>query len=199
MNEKVVVVGSAVAAFLASLCCLGPLLLGGIGLGVALSATFESLRPYFLGVTALLLALGFYLAYREPATADACAEGTCAANPSGMRKFAKPFLWIATVVVVALALFPLYGARFVSTVKHSTPSTALGSEANLAHVALKVSGMTCEVCAASVQAVLLKVDGVASAAVDLRGAVAHVRYDPGKVRPEQLVKAVNTTGFKASL
>lgn len=199
MNEKVVVAGSAVAAFLASLCCLGPLLLGGIGLGVALSATFESLRPYFLGVTALLLALGFYLAYRKPTPAVACADATCTSAPTAVRRLAKPFLWIATVVVVALALFPLYGARFVSTVKHSTPSTALGSEANLAHVALKVSGMTCEVCAASVQAALLKLPGVTEAHVDVAGAAAHVRYDPGKISPEQLVKAVNTTGFKASL
>lgn len=199
MNEKLVFVGSAIAAFFASLCCLGPLLLGGIGLGVALSATFESLRPYFLGVTGLLLALGFYLAYRKPAAAEACGTESCAPATSRARKLAKPFLWIATVVVVALALFPLYGVRFVSRVEHPAASPALVSEAKLTHVALKISGMTCEACAVSVQAALTKLPGVAEAHVDFAGTAAHIRYDPARVKPEQLVEAVNATGFKASL
>lgn len=199
MNEKIVVIGSAIAAFVASLCCLGPLLLGGIGLGVALSATFESLRPYFLGVTGLLLALGFYLAYRKPANSAACAGDTCAPSTGRVRKLAKPFLWIATVAVLALALFPYYGARFVPGVKRAASSTATGPETNLAHVALKVSGMSCELCAVSVKTALLKLPGVAEAHVDFAGAAAHVRYDPVRVKPEQLIEAVNSTGFKASL
>lgn len=195
MNEKLVVVGSAVTAFVASLCCLGPLLLGGIGLGVAFSATFESLRPYFLGATALLLALGFYFAYRKPQTAEACADNACPPRTSVTRKYGKPFLWLATVAVVALALFPVYGARFVPTAQHPTSA----SEAELAHVALKVSGMSCEACAVSVHAALAKLPGVAEAHVDFAGAAAHVRYDPSKVKPQRLVEAVNSTGFKASL
>lgn len=199
MDEKAFVLGSAAAAFLASLCCLGPLLLGTIGLGVALSATFESLRPYFLGVTALLLGLGFYLAYRKPTTAVACADGTCAPDTSRVRKFAKPFLWIASLAVLALALFPYYGAHVVPTVKHPGASTASTHERNLAHVALKVSGMTCEVCAVSVKVALEKLPGVAEAHVDVPGAAAHVRYDPARVKPDKLIEAVNSTGFKASL
>ena len=199
MNEKFVVIGSALAAFLASLCCLGPLLLGGIGLGVALAASFESLRPYFLVVTGLLLSVGFYLAYRKPATVEACADGTCTPNSGGVRKFAKPFLWIATVAVAALALFPVYGARVVPAAKHRTASIAPVSEPNFTHVALKVSGMTCEMCAVSVVTALQKLPGVAEAQVDFAGGAARVRYDPAKVKLEQLVKAVNSTGFKASL
>ena len=48
MKDNTFTFGSLVAAFLASLCCLGPLLLGGLGLGTALVATFAPLRPYFL-------------------------------------------------------------------------------------------------------------------------------------------------------
>ena len=64
MNEKSLAIGSTLAAFVASLCCLGPLLLGGIGLGAALVATFAPLRPYFLALSTVLLALGFYFVYR---------------------------------------------------------------------------------------------------------------------------------------
>lgn len=199
MNEKVVVVGSAVTAFLASLCCLGPLLLGGIGLGIAVTASFESLRPYFLGLTALLVGVGFYLAYRKPKVAEGCAVGTCGPENSRVRRFAKPFLWMATVGVVALALFPLYGARLVSAVKHPSASLALRSQPQLAQVALKVSGMTCEMCAASIEVALEKLPGVAEAQIDFAGAAAHVRYDGAKVKPEQLIEAVHATGFRASL
>ncbi|MBI4463009.1 MAG: heavy-metal-associated domain-containing protein [Acidobacteria bacterium] len=199
MNEKLVVVGSAVTAFVASLCCLGPLLLGGIGLGVAFSATFESLRPYFLGATALLLALGFYFAYRKPQTAEACADNACPPRTSVTRKYGKPFLWLATVAVLALALFPVYGARFVPTAQRPTTSPTSADEVQLASVALKVSGMSCEACAVSVHAALGKLPGVAEAHVDFAGGAAEVRYDPTRVNPEQLVEAVNSTGFKASL
>jgi len=198
MNEKVAVIASGVAAFLASLCCLGPLLLGGIGLGVALGATFESLRPYFLGVTAVLLAFGFYLAYRKPKAA-ACADESCAPAVDRGQKFARPFLWIAAVVVFGLALFPVYGARLVPTVKHPGQSPAPTNEANSAQVTFKVSGMTCEMCAVSVQSALLKLPGVTEAKVDVAGAAAYVRYDPDRVKPNQLIEAVNATGFKASL
>ena len=61
MKERSLAIGSTLAAFLASLCCLGPLLLGGAGLGAVLVATFAPLRPYFLAVSGVLLAGGFYL------------------------------------------------------------------------------------------------------------------------------------------
>ncbi len=59
MKERSLAIGSALTAFLASLCCLGPLLLGGAGLGAMLVATFAPLRPYFLAVSGILLAGGF--------------------------------------------------------------------------------------------------------------------------------------------
>jgi mercuric ion transport protein len=96
MKERSLAIGSTLAAFLASLCCLGPLLLGGAGLGAALVATFGPLRPYFLAVSATLLAGGFYFVYRKPKAAEACAGETCAPQ-SGTRRMAKPLLWLATL------------------------------------------------------------------------------------------------------
>jgi mercuric ion transport protein len=108
MNGKFLALGSTLAAFIASLCCLGPLLLGGIGLGAVLVATFAPLRPYFLTVSALLLALGFYFVYRKPKPAEACAGEVCVME-SPARRWAQPLLWLATLAVAALALFPYYG------------------------------------------------------------------------------------------
>ena len=43
------------------------------------------------------------------------------------------------------------------------------------------------------------VKGVVAAQVDFATAEARVTYDPAKVRPEQLLEALNGTPFKASL
>ncbi|MBI3669220.1 MAG: mercury transporter MerT, partial [Acidobacteria bacterium] len=95
MNGKSLAVSSTLAAFLASLCCLGPLVLGGVGFGAALVATFAPLRPYFLTLSGVLLALGFYLVYRKPKHAPACEGETCAPE-SPTRRMAKSLLWLAT-------------------------------------------------------------------------------------------------------
>jgi hypothetical protein len=55
MKERSLAIGSTLAALLASLCCSGPLVLGGAGLGAVLVATFAPLRPYFLAVSGVLL------------------------------------------------------------------------------------------------------------------------------------------------
>src|SRR5574340_700718 len=104
MKEKTLAVGSTLAALLASLCCLGSLLLGGAGLGALLVGTFVPLRPYFLAISLIFLAGGFYLVYRKPKAGEACAGETCRPE-GGTRRMAKPLLWIAAVAVAVLAFF----------------------------------------------------------------------------------------------
>ena len=99
--------GAIVAAFLASACCVGPLVLALLGLGGgALLLEFEPYRPYFMAATFGLLGLGFWLQYRTPkpvANADgvACDCPTPRANKAG-----RVMLWVATVLVVAFLAFP---------------------------------------------------------------------------------------------
>ncbi len=193
MNEKFLAFGSTLAAFVASLCCLGPLVLGGVGLGAALMATFAPFRPYFLALSGALLALGFYFVYRRPKPAEAC-EGEVCAPDSRTRRMAKPVLWLATVLVAALALFPVYGAKLVRLPVAAAPATPL-----LETVELQISGMSCEACAGVVKAKLLKTPGVAAADVNYTASRATVKYNPTQTRPTQLIEAVGATGYRASL
>ncbi len=194
MNEKFLALGSTAAAFVASLCCLGPLILGGVGLGAAMVATFAPLRPYFLALSAALLASGFYFVYRKPRAVQAC-EGEVCASDSRTRRRAKPLLWLATVAVAALALFPSYGARFIGTPAAATPAAT----AVLKTAELKIAGMDCEVCAGVIQRKLLETPGVVQADVHYPAGYATVKYDPTRTAPAQLAEAVNATGYKASL
>ncbi|MBI4521498.1 MAG: hypothetical protein HY701_11730 [Gemmatimonadetes bacterium] len=67
----------------------------------AASTRLEPYRPWFLGLTAMLLGAAFVGTYRrQPA---ACADGSCA---PASRRTARIVLWIAAVVVAVIATFP---------------------------------------------------------------------------------------------
>ncbi len=193
MNGKSFAIGSTIAALAASLCCLGPLLLGGMGLGAALVGTFAPLRPYFLALSGVLLALAFYFVYRKPKSAEAC-EGEVCVPDSRTRRLAKPLLWLATAAVVALALFPSYAAKLVGKPTAAPAATAVVQTADL-----KITGMDCEVCAGVIQRRLLEIPGVVQAEVHYPAGSATVKYDPRQTQVTQLVKVVNSTGYKASV
>jgi mercuric ion transport protein len=102
--------GSVVAAFLASACCVGPLIFALLGLGGgALLVKFEPYRPYFMAVTFALLGTGFYLTYRKPRLAPVAtgADGAACDCPAPRTNRAgRIMLWVASVLVVGFLVFP---------------------------------------------------------------------------------------------
>ena len=100
---------SIVSAFMASICCVGPLVFALLGLGGAgLLVKFEPYRPYFVAVTFVLLGSGFYLTYRKPRAAAATTEDgpECACPAPRANRAGKIMLWIAIVLVVVFLSFP---------------------------------------------------------------------------------------------
>lgn len=76
-------------------------------------------------------------------------------------------------------------------------SAALAGELRTA--TLDVSGMTCASCPLTVKQVLKKLPGVSEASVDYKAHTAQVRFDPEKVQPAQLAKAVTDNGFPTTV
>jgi mercuric ion transport protein len=92
------VVGAVVSGLLASVCCIGPLVLAMLGIGGAgLLARFEGYRPIFTAATLALLGAGFWLAYRKPKVVEGDACG-CESPKANRLRRALP--WIATVVAI---------------------------------------------------------------------------------------------------
>ena len=60
---------------------------------------------------------------------------------------------------------------------------------------LPVTGMTCASCASRVERGLKKLPGVETALVNLANEQATVSYDPQQVRPEQVIAAVEQSGY----
>ena len=106
--------GAIGAAFLASLCCIGPLVFVAFGVGAGLASTFEPLRPLFTALTVGLIAFGFHVVYGKKPRGDlnACGpDGRCAVPRSRTRD--KALLWGATLLALVLLTFPQWSLWFV--------------------------------------------------------------------------------------
>jgi copper chaperone CopZ len=91
-------------------------------------------------------------------------------------------LSIAALVTVTLAASPPAAAQ------DTTETT------------LRVEGMYCSGCEATVRSVLTGLDGVTHAEADNTTETATVTYDPTRVSPQQMVQAINTnTYYQASV
>lgn len=93
------------AAILASACCLGPLILVGLGVSGAWIGNLKALEPFRpIFVSAALLFMFF--AYRDIFRADPdCKPGEACALPSVQRTY-RILFWIVALLVVVALLFP---------------------------------------------------------------------------------------------
>jgi copper chaperone CopZ len=63
---------------------------------------------------------------------------------------------------------------------------------------IKVGGMTCSGCVASVTRALRAIEGVDNVDVSLGDGQANVRYDPARVNEAKLRSAIEDAGFDAA-
>jgi copper chaperone CopZ len=192
VKERSALAGSLIAGLLASICCIGPFVLGAVGLGsLGIASALAPLRPWFLGLTGLLIACGFYLAYRPLRTE--CAPREACATPVS-RRGQRVALWCVALFAVALATYPSWGSRLA---RRSTAEASVAAATRV--VTLDVQGMTCSACEAGVETELSKVPGVAAARVSFERKRADVYIAATSVAPERLIAAVERAGYHASV
>lgn len=80
--------------------------------------------------------------------------------------------------------------------ERSTRGDVVGG-APVADVEFRIPNMVCEGCAEKIDLALHSLSGVREIRSDVRQKRILVRYEPTKVRPEQLRDAVNQAGFTA--
>jgi mercuric ion transport protein len=175
--------GALVAAFAASSCCLGPLLLAALGFGGAGAAgAFGFLRPYLLAGTSALLAAAFYVTYGRPKAlaAEACGCVHPRANRAG--RFA---LWTATVL-----------AKWSEGTRVRSSGIA---DRSLSKATLGVEGIDCEACAVPIRQALSKAGGFHEVELDIQRQSVTVTYEPAPGRLAAYVAAINRLGYEASV
>jgi mercuric ion transport protein len=125
-------VGGVTAAFLGSLCCVGPLLFVTLGVGAGLASTFEPLRPVFGVVMLVLFGLAFYSVYggraaramvaqSDPsAVGETAGESVQATSTTGApcatprnRTRERLILWAAVFLAILLWTFPTWSTWLV--------------------------------------------------------------------------------------
>lgn len=111
-SPAIAVLGASAAAIGASVCCVVPLvlvLLGVSGAWIANLTALDAWRPWFSVATLICLGWAFWGVYGP---ASRCrTDGVCV-EPSRLRSRQR-WLWIATVAIVMLLLFPYYVGWFL--------------------------------------------------------------------------------------
>ena len=119
---------------------------------------------------------------------DLCRPGARSAAASGARP--------GDLVPVAYAA-PVPGPSLQAPAQARTPAPA--QVATPRTVTLAVKGMTCGGCVLGTRKVLTRLPGVAKADVSYEKGTAVVTYDARQVTVEQMVAAIKTLGYTATL
>lgn len=177
------------AAFVASLCCVTPVVafLAGMG-GVASTFSWvEPFRPYLIGLTALLLSFAWYQKLK-PQWDPECA---CGENPSFWQT--KGFLGIVTVFAGLLLAFPYYSDAFFPNQQNQ--KVVYVQENQVQTITWDIEGMTCTGCEATVENAASDVEGVLEADASYDTGKATIKYDQSKTDHQKIITAIDNTGF----
>ena len=106
---------------------------------------------------------------------------------------ARVSLPLATLVLLGFAGLNLYAST------GPPAQTALAVQFGMARAVIAVEGMTCAACTIAVEGGLTQIEGVQHVSANVAGKSVAAVYDPDRVSLQQLVEAINQTGYQARL
>lgn len=113
------------------------------------------------------------------------------------------FLLIAGAVAGGTTLCDLCGPQLTANAAVVTPSATprpqVATQTATDSVTLRIEGMTCAGCTIATRKVLERLDGVEKADVSYETKIAVVTYDPAKVTTRQMIAAVATLHYTATV
>lgn len=186
-------IAAMVTAIAASLCCITPVLalLAGVGSIASAFSWLEPYRPYLVCATILILGFAWYQILKLKRKDEI--ECECEEKPSFWQS--KLFLGIVTVLAILLLAFPQYSHIFYP----KTESKVVTIETkNVVTANFDIEGMTCPGCEEHIKNAVAKLDGFLSAEANHKTGKATVKFDKSKTSLEQIVAAINETGYKVT-
>jgi len=180
-------------AIAASLCCITPvlaLLAGTSGLASTFS-WLEPFRPYFIGLTILVLGFAWYQKLKPKKQID------CNCEKEEKPKFiqTKKFLGIITVFAIVMLAFPYYSGIFYPKTEKQI---IVIDKSNIQKVEFTISGMTCASCEEHVNHEVNKLKGIINSTASYEKGNAFVEFDNSQTSINEIEKAINSTGYSVT-
>ena len=180
-------------AITASLCCITPVLALFSGVS-GIAATFswmEPFRPYLIGLTVAVLGFAWYQKLK-PRSRE---EIECDCDEDGKEPFiqSKKFLGIVTVFAAIMLAFPGYSHIFYGD---NTKELAITETSSIKQIKLDIEGMTCASCNEHVEHAANEVPGVFQAQASYETGTALIKFDESVSSADEIIAAVNETGYK---
>ena len=186
-------------AVTASLCCITPVLAlisGASGIAASFS-WLEPFRPYLIGITVLVLGFAWYQKLLPAGGHGKKADVDCACEPGEEEKtpflHSKMFLGLVTVFAAVMLAFPYYSHIFYPEVNKTT---GVVNESSVYEISLAIEGMTCTGCEEGIKHAAMAVPGVLTADASYDEGTATVKFDQSKSSKEDIINAINATGYK---
>ena len=188
-TDKKIIGAGLLTAIAASLCCITPVLALIAGTS-GLASTFswlEPFRPYFIGLTILVLGFAWYQKLKPKKQID------CNCETEEKPKFiqSKMFLGIVTAFAIVMLAFPYYSSIFYPKTEKQIIAV---DKSNIQKVEFTISGMTCASCGEHVNHEVNKLTGIISSNASYEKGNAIVEFDNSKTNISEVEKAINSTG-----
>ncbi|SFC05162.1 Copper chaperone CopZ [Flagellimonas taeanensis] len=177
-------------ALLSSLCCITPILALVAGTS-GLASTFswlDPMRPYFVGLTVLVLGFAWYRKLRPKKGVDC----NCETEDKPNFVQGKAFLGLITVFAGLMLAFPLYAHIFYPKVGKQI---IVVDRSNIRTVEFSIDGMICAGCEAHVDHEVNKLPGIISSTASYEKGNAKIEFDASKTDIDEIEKAINATGY----
>ena len=180
-------------AFAASLCCITPvlaLIAGTSGLASSFS-WLEPFRPYFIGLTVLVLGFAWYQKLKPKKEID------CNCKTDEKPKFiqSKKFLGIVTAFAITMLAFPYYAHIFYPKTEKQV---IIVDKSNIKTVEFRISGMTCAGCEDHIHHEVNKLSGILTSTTSYHDGNAVVEFDNTKTDVVEIEKAIYGTGYSVT-
>lgn len=192
-TDKKLIGAGLLTAIAASMCCITPVLALVAGTS-GLASTFswlEPFRPYFIGLTILVLGFAWYQKLKPKKQID------CNCETEEKPKFiqSKMFLGIVTAFAIVMLAFPYYSSIFYPK---KEKQIKVVDKSNIQKVKFTISGMTCASCEEHVNHEVNKLTGIISSNASYENGNAIIEFDNSKTNISEIEKAINSTGYSVT-
>jgi Copper chaperone len=192
-SENKLIGAGLLTAITASLCCITPVLALIAGTS-GIASTFswiDPFRPYLIGLTILVLGFAWHQILKPQKEID------CECDTDEKPKFihSKTFLGIVTAFAIIMLAFPYYSEIFYP---NTEKQIIVVDKSDIRTTEFKISGMTCMSCEEHVNHEVNKLNGIVNSKVSYENGNAIIDFDRTKTNETEIVKAINSTGYKVT-